>query len=112
MTEKMSHEIHKYDGKWSIFDFNKEVGCTFLACQKRGTLVFVLKRGASQFEAVKPYWTLEDIAYKDEAWPINLIDAQGERMVAEYRDLTIDWRFALDYAKERKYTLNLKLYPE
>ena len=106
MTE--SDKRHKYDGKWSIFDYQKEEGTTFLACQKKGTLVFVLERGVSQKEALKPYWTMEDIAYKDEAWPINCIDAQGQQIVAEYRDLTIDWRFAMDYAKEREYTLNLK----
>ena len=31
---------HKYDGKWSDFNYGKEVAQTFLACQKRGTLVF------------------------------------------------------------------------
>ena len=99
--------VHKYNAKRSDFDHEKEVAQTFLACQKRGTLVFSLERGASQEEALKPYWTMEDIAYKDEGWPINCIDAQGTHMVAEYQELTIDWRFALDYAKEREYTLNL-----
>lgn len=103
---------HKYNGKWSEFNYEIEVLVTFAACQKRGTLVFRLERDVHQHEAIKPYWTIEDIAYKDEGWPINLVDAEGQQYTCEVRDLTIDWRFACDFAKRRPYTLNLELDPE
>ena len=98
---------HKYNGKWSDFDYDEEIGQTFLACQKRGTLVFILNRDVTPYEAMKPYWTIEDIAYKDEGWPINLVDAVGVRSTCDYNELTLDWRFALDFAQRRQYTLEL-----
>ena len=58
-------------------------------------------------EAMKPYWTIEDIAYKDEGWPINLVDANGVHSTCEYIELTLDWRFALDFAQRKQYTLEL-----
>lgn len=98
---------HKYNGKWSDFDYDEETGQTFMACQKRGTLVFKLNRDATQEEALKPFWTMEDIAYKDEGWPINIIDAEGQKSTCEYNELTLDWRFALDFAARIQYTLEL-----
>lgn len=108
MTLTYPMQRHKYNKKWSEFDYEKETDTTYLACQKRGTLVFSLQRGGSREEVLKPYWTMEDIAYKDEGWPINIVDAEGKQSTYEYKDLTIDWRFALDYAKDMEYTLKLK----
>mgnify|MGYP003388652432 CR=1 FL=1 len=107
MNQTYPMERHKYSGKWSEFDYEQEVLQTFAACQKRGTLVFQLVRDADQYEAMKPYWTIEDVAYKDEGWPINLVDAEGKQTTCEYQDLTIDWRFACDFANKKKYTLGL-----
>ncbi len=50
---------------------------------------------------------MENIAYKDEGWPINIVDSEGAMRSVDYTDLTTDWRFASDYAKSAKYTLEL-----
>ena len=117
---------HKYRGKWSEFDYDEEKAQTFLKCQKQGQLVFRLRRedpkmpgglcGQHSFSKycppLKPFWTLEDIAYQDEGHPINIIDSEGIHWSCEYSELTTDWRFALDYASSREYTLDLPIHPQ
>jgi len=112
---------HKYNGKWSDFDYELEKAQTFTECQKKGQIVWLLRRAnkkqpngilGQQSHSLycpysRPFWTMETIAYKDESWPINIVDSQGAMRSVDYTELTTDWRFASDYAKSSKYTLEL-----
>tara|TARA_A200000159_G_scaffold153731_1_gene165958 strand:+ start:129 stop:533 length:405 start_codon:yes stop_codon:yes gene_type:complete len=112
---------HKYNGKWSDFDYELEKAQTFTECQKKGQIVWLLRRAnkkqpngilGQQSHSIycpysRPFWTMETIAYKDESWPINIVDSEGAMRSVDYTELTTDWRFASDYAKSSKYTLEL-----
>lgn len=111
-------ERHRYDGKWSDFDHTLEKAQTFKDCQKKGQMVYLLRRGNKKYPGgilgqhahsvaspwSTPFWTLEDI---EEGRPMRVVDSQGALRECEYAGLTTDRLFAKDFAYSEEYTLGL-----